>query len=73
MIEGLGIVLGIVGTFMMSSASAARREWRLVVWILYSLSNGCLIYVGIQRHVVALWLMQGVYLGFGIRGILNNR
>ena len=73
LVEAVGIVLGLTGVFLMSSKAASSKEVRFFVFLVWFISALCLIYVGIIKHVVSLWLLQSVYAFFNVRGILNNR
>jgi len=68
----LGAVTGIVGTYLVFTDWASKRECRFAVFCLYAVSNLSMLAVGLLKNVESLALMQVVYMVFTINGLKNN-
>lgn len=72
MIEWIGVICGLSGTWILSSKLAAEAKWRRYAFWIYLGSNFAIGYVSIHAHMWGVLAMQIVYTGFSVRGIWAN-
>ena len=73
--QWVGAVFGVLGTGLLSSKKAKRREYRFVAFVCYIISNVGFMVCALQVKPVIWGILctQLVFTGFSIQGIWNNR
>ena len=71
-IEIIGVVLGIVGTILMSTNLASQKKYRLYIFIMYFFSNILMAIVMYNSKLYWALFMQVIFFLTSVNGIRNN-